>query len=91
MERTTNKQTDIMQIKLEMNFELEGTILVCIDDEVYDKSLVTYGQQYVLDETYTDCQTTCVVIDNHNNRATLNRDRFITLEQWRDQQLDKLI
>jgi hypothetical protein len=80
-----------MQIKLEMNFELEGTILVCIDDEVYDKSLVTYGQQYVLDETYTDCQTTCVVIDNHNNRATLNRDRFITLEEWREQQLDKLI
>jgi hypothetical protein len=87
-----------MQIKL----ELEGKILVCIDDECYDKSAITYGKQYVLDETYTDnqysptkmqyyLQKTCVVIDNHNRRASLNRDRFVTLEEWRDKQINKII
>ena len=85
------------QIKLELEFELEGTVLVCINDEGYDTSLITYGQQYVLDESrslslgYNKPFTCCVVIDNKNNRANLNRDRFITLEQWREQQINKLI
>ena len=81
----------LKHIELKIDFELEGTILVCIFDEGYDKSLITYGQQYVLDEIYSSGQNTCIVLDNNNNRATLNRNRFVTLEEWRDQQLDKLI
>jgi hypothetical protein len=81
----------LKHIELKIDFELEGTILVCILDEGYDKSLITYGQQYVLDEIYSSGQTTCIVLDNNNNRSTLNRNRFVTLEEWRDQQLDKLI
>jgi hypothetical protein len=91
VETTTIKQTDMMQIKLEMEFELEGTILVCINDEGYDTSLITYGQQYVLDETFTSNEYSCIVLNNKNERASLNRSRFITLEEWREQQLDKLI
>jgi len=79
------------QIKLELEFELEGTILVCINDECYDTSLITYGQQYVLDETFTSNEYSCIVLNNKNERASLNRSRFITLEEWREQQLDKLI
>jgi hypothetical protein len=81
----------MMQIKLEMEFEFEGTILVCINDEGYDKSLITYGQQYVLDETFTSNEYSCIVLNNKNERSSLNRSRFITLEEWREQQLDKLI
>lgn len=73
--------------------------IVCINntyedgnnDEGYDTSLITYGQQYVLDETFTSNEYSCIVLNNKNERASLNRSRFITLEQWRDQQLDKLI
>ena len=55
-----------------------GTILVCIDDEGYDKTKITYGNQYVLDEIYmtNDKSKSCVVIDNDGNRASLNRNRF---------------
>jgi len=82
-----------MQIEIGLEFELEGTILVCIDDEAYDKTKITYGKQYVLDDIYTtnNISNNCVVIDNDGNRASLNRDRFITLEQWREKQLDKLL
>ena len=43
MERTTIRKTNMKKIELE--FELEGTILVCINDEGYDTSLITYMYQ----------------------------------------------
>lgn len=75
----------------ELEFELEGTILVCINDEGYDTSLITYGKQYVLDETFTSNEYSCIVLNNRNQRASLNRSRFIKLEEWRDKQLNKLL
>lgn len=61
----------------------KGTILVCIDDEGYDTSLITYGQQYVLDDTFTSNGYSCVVRNNKNERTSLLLLRFITLEEWR--------
>ena len=75
----------------ELEFELEGTILVCINDEGYDTSLITYGKQYVLDETFKSNEYSCIVLNNRNQRASLNRNRFIKLEEWRDKQLNKLL
>ena len=72
----------------------KGTILVCIDDEHYDKSSLTYGNQYVLDEDFIPKQRidmTVIILDNNKQRAALNRHRFITLQQHREQQLSKIL
>ena len=83
-------EPDYLTDNVELEYEPKGTKLICVNDLGYDQRLITYGKQYVLDENFTSNEFTCIVINNENNRATLNRHRFITLEQWREQQIDKI-
>lgn len=70
--------------------EPEGTQLVCINDAAYP--FISIGKTYITQEEHNITgDKACIVVNDDNHWASLRRDRFITLQEYRDQQINKLI
>jgi len=70
--------------------EPEGTQLVCINSDAY--IAITIGKTYITQEEHNITgDKACIVVNDDNHWASLRRDRFITLQEYRDQQINKLI
>ena len=70
--------------------EPEGTQLVCINDTAYP--FISIGKTYITQEEHNITgDKACIVVNDDNHWASLRRDRFITLQEYREQQINKLI
>ncbi len=69
-----------------------GDILICIDD--HNKSAyITKGNQYIVNNKYEgeNSFNTIPILDDNNNFSFYKRNMFITLSEYREKQLDKIL
>ena len=68
-------------------------IVVCNEDFVYDYHSLTVGKQYEVVDTYSDWgeDDQYVVLNDHGINYPYCMSRFVSLEEWRDKQIEKVI
>ena len=72
-----------------------GDIVVCIDNSGFDDETksdnLIYGQNYVIQDYNSNDHTLDIIPINGNTRPGYRAFRFISLEDWREKQLDKIL
>ena len=69
----------------------EGDKVICINDEAYagSESYLTKNKQYII---YNHRGYEFVtVINDSNKRNSYNRNRFISIAEWREQQIKSVL
>ena len=72
-----------------------GDIVVCIDNSGFDDETksdnLIYGQNYVIQDYNSSDHTLHIIPINGNTRPGYRAFRFISLEDWREKQLDTIL
>lgn len=64
-------------------------IVVCINNKLYPND-ITVGEQYYL-LPFSDQSVVYTIINNNGKEFGYIKDRFVKLEDWREQQINKIL
>jgi hypothetical protein len=64
-------------------------IVVCINNELYPND-ITVGEQYCL-LPFSNQSVVYTIINNNGKEFGYIKDRFVKLEDWREQQINKIL
>ena len=64
-------------------------IVVCINNKLYPND-ITVGEQYYL-LPFSDQSVVYTIINNNGKEFGYIKDRFVKLEDWREQQISKIL
>lgn len=68
---------------------MEARKVLCI--EQFDYINITKGKLYTLDTIYGETDTLYWIKDDYDNLRGLDKYLFITLEEYREQQINKIL
>jgi glyoxylate utilization-related uncharacterized protein len=69
--------------------ETNKVVVCCVEEAGYIN--ITKGKLYTLDTSYGETDTLYWIRDNYEHLRGLGKELFITLEEHREQQLNKLL